>query len=63
MAAKRKTEISLKEVIALITLLDDPDEVIYSQVKERFVTLGPPTIPHLETAWENSFDAINQAHG
>lgn len=60
MAAKRKTEISLKEVIALITLLDDPDEVIYSQVKERFVTLGPPTIPHLETAWENSFDAIMQ---
>ncbi len=60
MAAKRKTEMSLKEVIALITLLDDPDEVIYSQVKDRFVTLGPPAIPHLETAWENSFDAIMQ---
>ena len=51
---------SLKEVIALITLLDDPDEVIYSQVKDRFVILGPPAIPHLETAWENSFDAIMQ---
>ena len=51
---------SLREVIALITLLDDPDEMIYSQVKERFVTLGPPAIPHLETAWENSFDAIMQ---
>lgn len=51
---------SLKEVIALITLLDDPDELIYSQVKDRFVTLGPPAIPHLETAWENSFDAIMQ---
>jgi len=60
MATKRKTEMSLKEVIALITLLDDPDEVIYSQVKDRFVTLGPPAIPHLETAWENSFDAIMQ---
>lgn len=60
MAARRKTEMSLKEVIALITLLDDPDEVIYVQVKERFVTLGPPAIPHLETAWENSFDAIMQ---
>jgi regulator of sirC expression with transglutaminase-like and TPR domain len=61
MGTKRRTQqISLKEVIALITLLDDPDEVIYSQVKERFVTLGPPTIPHLETAWENSFDAIMQ---
>jgi regulator of sirC expression with transglutaminase-like and TPR domain len=60
MASKRKPQMSLKEVIALITLLDDPDEVIYSQVKDRFVTLGPPAIPHLETAWENSFDAIMQ---
>jgi len=60
MASKRKQEMSLREVIALITLLDDPDEMIYSQVKERFVTLGPPAIPHLETAWENSFDAIMQ---
>ncbi len=51
---------SLKEVIALITLLDDPDEMIYVQVKDRFVILGPPAIPHLETAWENSFDAIMQ---
>jgi regulator of sirC expression with transglutaminase-like and TPR domain len=60
MGTKRKSEMSLKEVIALITLLDDPDEVIYTQVKNRFVILGPPAIPHLETAWENSFDAIMQ---
>jgi regulator of sirC expression with transglutaminase-like and TPR domain len=60
MALKRKKEMSLKEVIALITLLDDPDEMIYVQVKDRFVILGPPAIPHLETAWENSFDAIMQ---
>ena len=60
MASKRKSEMSLKEVIALITLLDDPDESIYYEVKNRFVTLGPPAIPHLETAWENSFDAIMQ---
>ncbi|MBS1637634.1 MAG: transglutaminase family protein [Bacteroidetes bacterium] len=51
---------NLKEVIALITLLDDPDEGIYSEVKNRFIMLGPPAIPHLETAWENSFDAIMQ---
>jgi len=60
MAGKRNKEMSLKEVIALITLLDDPDEGIYSQVRDRFVILGPPAIPHLETAWENSFDAIMQ---
>lgn len=51
---------NLKEVIALITLLDDPDESIYSEVRNRFMTLGPPAIPHLETAWENSFDSIMQ---
>ncbi len=51
---------NLKEVIALITLLDDPDDGIYSEVKNRFIVLGPPAIPHLETAWENSFDALMQ---
>ncbi len=51
---------SLKEVIALITLLDDPDENIYSEVRNRFIILGPPAIPHLETAWENSFEALMQ---
>jgi len=60
MSRRKNTEMSLKEVIALITLLDDPDEIIYEQVRNRFVTLGPPAIPHLETAWENSFDAIMQ---
>lgn len=56
----KKNEMNLKEVIALITLLDDPDEGIYSEVKNRFIILGPPAIPHLETAWENSFDALMQ---
>ncbi len=56
----KKNEMNLKEVIALITLLDDPDETIYCEVKNRFITLGPPAIPHLETAWENSFDAVMQ---
>lgn len=51
---------NLKEVIALITLLDDPDDGIYSEVKNRFIVLGSPAIPHLETAWENSFDALMQ---
>lgn len=55
-----KNQMNLKEVIALITLLDDPDETIYTQVKERFIMLGPPAIPHLETAWENSFDMLMQ---
>ncbi|MGE0567983.1 MAG: transglutaminase-like domain-containing protein [Bacteroidia bacterium] len=60
MAPKRKNELSLREIIALITLLDDPDEEIFSEVKSRFIILGPPAIPHLETAWENSFEMIMQ---
>ena len=60
MAPKKNKEMSLKEVIALITLLDDPDETIYSEVRNRFIVLGPPAIPHLETAWENSFEALMQ---
>lgn len=56
----KKNEMNLKEVIALITLLDDPDDSIYSEVKNRFIMLGPPAVPHLETAWENSFDALMQ---
>ena len=56
----KKNEMNLKEVIALITLLDDPDDGIYFEVKNRFIILGPPAIPHLETAWENSFDALMQ---
>lgn len=56
----KKNEMNLKEVIALITLLDDPDDGVYAEVKNRFIILGPPAIPHLETAWENSFDALMQ---
>jgi regulator of sirC expression with transglutaminase-like and TPR domain len=55
-----KKQLNLKEVIALITLLDDPDETIYDQVKGRFIMLGTAAIPHLETAWENSFDVVMQ---
>jgi hypothetical protein len=56
----KKNEMNLKEVIALLTLLDDPDDGVYAEVKNRFIILGPPAIPHLETAWENSFDALMQ---
>lgn len=57
---KSGKEANLNEVISLITLLDDPDEHIYYEVKKRFLLLGPPVIPHLETAWENTLDALMQ---
>lgn len=45
---------------ALVRLLDDPDESVYSHVKNRFLSLGPPVIPHLETAWESAYDIVLQ---
>ncbi len=56
MAAK----LSKKEISALINLLDDPDEEIYVHVKDKFVSFGTKIIPHLELAWEDSFDMIIQ---
>jgi regulator of sirC expression with transglutaminase-like and TPR domain len=41
------------EIHALVSLIDDPDEVIYAHVKERIVSLGRGVVPVLEKAWEN----------
>lgn len=41
-----------KEIDALITLLDDPDEDIFYQVKGKLLEYGKEIIPVLETAWE-----------
>jgi regulator of sirC expression with transglutaminase-like and TPR domain len=45
-----------KELEALISLLDDPDDVIFGQVKTKIIDYGPQAIPTLENAWENAFD-------
>jgi regulator of sirC expression with transglutaminase-like and TPR domain len=43
---------STNEIRALITLIDDPDEGIYLEVRNRIVSLGGHVIPELERAWE-----------
>ena len=48
------------EIDALISLLDDPDEIVYSSIKERLLSIGHEAIPELEAAWENSFEPIIQ---
>lgn len=40
------------EIKALINLLDDPDEEVFSHVKERLLDLGSEVIPLLENVWE-----------
>jgi regulator of sirC expression with transglutaminase-like and TPR domain len=49
-----------KEVFALISLLDDPDESVFKHVSMKFLSLGQNVIPVLEDAWEHSFDTLIQ---
>ena len=39
-----------KEITALVHLLEDPDEKIYIQIKEKLMEIGPECIPLLEKA-------------
>lgn len=48
------------ELQALIQLLDDPDEGIYSHVKSKFLTLGLDAVPHLENNWELAEEILVQ---
>lgn len=41
-----------KEIDALIQLLDDPDEQVFSHVAEKISEFGQQAIPFLEQAWE-----------
>jgi regulator of sirC expression with transglutaminase-like and TPR domain len=40
------------EIHALVNLIDDPDEDIYQQVRDRIIAIGVPVVPVLERAWE-----------
>ncbi|MBL4624198.1 MAG: transglutaminase family protein [Flavobacteriales bacterium] len=40
------------EIRALISLLDDPDKKIYTQIENKLISMGEDVIPYLETAWE-----------
>ncbi|MCX6273378.1 MAG: hypothetical protein NTU44_19595 [Bacteroidetes bacterium] len=48
------------EILALIGLMDEPDEAIYLKVREQLLNSGADAIPLLETAWENTFDVSLQ---
>ncbi len=54
------SRMNIKEITALVKLLDDPDHEIYTQVENKLLSLGPSVIPVLEGEWEISFDAIVQ---
>jgi len=48
------------ELRALISLLDDPDDTVFDEIKNKIISYGGEVIPHLESAWENSFDHLLQ---
>jgi regulator of sirC expression with transglutaminase-like and TPR domain len=43
-----------REISALLTLIDDPDEEVFSTVSQRIVDYGKNIIPNLENLWENT---------
>lgn len=43
-----------KEITALLHLIDDPDEDVYSTVSDRIISFGKDIIPNLEHLWENT---------
>lgn len=50
------------EIKALIDLIDDPDEGVFNQIKDKIVSIGGDVIPFLEEAWENqSFGLLYQS--
>jgi regulator of sirC expression with transglutaminase-like and TPR domain len=45
-----------KEMNALFTLIDDPDNEVYSTVSDRIIGFGKGIIPNLEDLWENTLN-------
>ncbi len=55
-----KKQISKKEIKAIISLLDDEDIEVISNVEEKLLSYGGQVIPILENEWEKNFSPIIQ---
>ncbi len=51
---------NIKEIKALISMIDDPDKDIYKQIASKIFLYGNEIIPYLETAWESNPDPAVQ---
>ncbi len=49
-----------KELKALVSMLDEPDSLVYDQIRSRIHAFGMDAIPVLEARWEDSFDPLLQ---
>ena len=52
--------VETKEINALFTLIDDPDEEVYSTVSSKIIDFGKGIIPNLENLWENTLNETIQ---
>jgi regulator of sirC expression with transglutaminase-like and TPR domain len=50
--------IEKKEIESIVHLLDDQDENVFSILKEQLLSFGPPILPFLDEAIDNSFSKI-----
>ena len=50
----------IKEVKAIVQLLDDPDPEIFGLIRAKLLSLGKPVVPALEEVWERSIDSMLQ---
>lgn len=49
-----------KEIKALVSLLDDEDVRIITQIEEKILSIGTSIIPVLESEWESNFNPVVQ---
>jgi hypothetical protein len=49
-----------QELLALISMLDEPDNKAFGFISEQILAYGTDAIPTLEEAWENTFDDMLQ---
>jgi regulator of sirC expression with transglutaminase-like and TPR domain len=50
----------IKEIKALVSLLDDDDKEILYHVENKIISLGESIIPYLESEWETNFNPLVQ---
>lgn len=46
----------IKQIPALINLLDEPDEMIFNRIREQLLAIGNPALAPLGNALDNTFD-------
>jgi regulator of sirC expression with transglutaminase-like and TPR domain len=51
---------NVKEINALVKLLDDPDQEVFQHVEEKLLEYGNEVVDFLENTWEHSLDALLQ---